>query len=80
MSDERRAAAGPLPIWFFVGLILGAYGLIILVAGLMGDVRPTVLAELRPALWWSAVMIAAGGILTFIGLWGHRRAKKGESP
>ncbi len=80
MSDAPRPAAGPLPIWFFVGLILSAYGVIILVAGLVGDERPTVLAELRPALWWSAVMIAAGGILTFIGLWGHRRTKKGELP
>ncbi len=70
---ENRTNPEPLPIWFFVGLILGVYGLIILTAGLAGDERPTVLAEIRPAVWWSVVMIVAGIIFTLIGLIGHRR-------
>lgn len=63
----------PLPIWFFVGVILAVYGIIILLAGLFGTPRPTVLAETRPALWWSAVMIAFGLLFTLAGLWGRRR-------
>ncbi len=71
--ENQTTNTEPMPIWFFVGLILGVYGLIILVAGLVGDERPTVLAEIRPALWWSAVMIVAGAIFTAVGLIGHRR-------
>ena len=66
----------PLPIWFFVGLILGVYGIIVLVSGLLGDSRPTVLAELRPALWWGAIMIGAGVLFTLVGWLGHRRASR----
>jgi hypothetical protein len=68
----------PLPIWFFVGVILLAYGLIVLVAGLVGDSRPTVLSELRPALWWGGVMIFFGLLFTAAGLCGHTRRTKAE--
>lgn len=54
------------PIWYFVGLILGLMGLIILAAGISdvvsGKVPTTVLGETHPNLWWGAVMIAAGVI------------------
>jgi len=79
-DDGRTARVEPLPIWFFVGLILGTYGLIILVAGLVGDERPTVLAEIRPALWWSAIMITAGAVLTAVGFLGHRRSQRKVDP
>lgn len=72
-TPEAGPRAEPLPIWFFVGLILLTDGLIVLVAGLVGDPRPTVLADLRPALWWGAIMIVAGGIFTAVGWFGHRR-------
>ena len=68
----------PLPIWFFVGLILGVYGIIVLVAGLVGDSRPTVLAELKPAIWWGAIMLVAGGFFALVGWLGHRRAGRQE--
>lgn len=58
----------PLPVWFFVGLILALYGVIVIAAGLVGDPRPTVLRELRPALWWGGVMLAGGAVFLGIGL------------
>lgn len=56
----------PLSIWFFVGAILVVFGVIVVLAGLVGDVRRTVLAETRPNLWWGAVMIG-GGLPFLIG-------------
>ena len=73
MADNANSSSPePLPIWFFVGLILLIYGAIILVAGLVGDTRPTKLAELRPALWWGGIMLLAGAILLAVG-WRVRR-------
>lgn len=52
------------PIWYFVGLMLTAMGVVILASGLFdysGErTTKTVLSELHPALWWGAVMIVAG--------------------
>jgi len=51
-----------LSIWFFVSLVLGAFGLLVLGVGIHHAVSPqpqtTVLAELNPALWWGAIMVA----------------------
>jgi hypothetical protein len=59
-------ATGMKSIWYLVGLLLLAMGLLVLAGGI-GDLvsppaRPTVLAHLRPNLWWGAVMLAAGAI------------------
>jgi len=74
-AELKKAAAEPLPIWFFVGLILLVYGLIVLVSGLVSPARPTVLAELRPALWWGAVMCVGGAVFLGIGLKGRKDGK-----
>ncbi|HEY3359689.1 MAG TPA: hypothetical protein VGQ83_40950 [Polyangia bacterium] len=66
--------AEPLPIWFFVGLILAVYGAIVLGAGLLMPPAHTVLAHLRPALWWGGTMLVAGAIFLAIGLVGRRGA------
>jgi len=58
----------PLPIWFFVGVILAVYGVLVILAGLIYPTASTVLAHTRPALWWGAVMIVAGALFLFIGL------------
>jgi hypothetical protein len=51
-------------IWYLVGLLLMALGALVLAGG-VGDLvsppaRATVLAHLRPNLWWGAVMLLAG--------------------
>ena len=55
---------GRVSIWFFVGLLLTAYGLIITAAGLVALVRPparvVVLAHLHADLWWGGLLLAVG--------------------
>jgi hypothetical protein len=58
----------PLPIWFFVGLILGLYGLIVFVSGLFGPAPHTVLGHTEPAQWWGGIMMLAGAVFLAIGL------------
>jgi hypothetical protein len=71
MSAQER---GIRSIWYLSGMMLAAMGLLVLAGGiadlLSPPAHPTVLAHLRPNLWWGAVMVAAGG--TF--LLTHRRS------
>jgi hypothetical protein len=55
-----------LPVWFFVGLLLGAYGILIFASGLAEWSSPphTVLAELHAPVWWGALLAVVGGIYT----------------
>jgi len=55
---------GMKSIWYLVGLLLSVMGLLVLAGG-VGDLlsppaHTTVLAHLRPNLWWGAVMLVAG--------------------
>lgn len=56
-----------LSIWFFVSIVVGGFGVIILGVGIAHAISPpeagTVLAELNPALWWGAIMCAFAAIL-----------------
>ena len=58
-----------LSIWLFIGLLLIAYGAIIMGTGMwelfMPPARKTVLYELRPSLWWGALLLVLGAI--FVG-------------
>jgi hypothetical protein len=51
-----------LPVWFFIGLILLIYGVIICGTGIYELSHPTVtvLANLHAPIWWGAIMAAAG--------------------
>lgn len=51
-----------IPVWFFVGVMLFVYGVLIFGSGLAewSSPPPTVLAELHASVWW-------GGVLTVIG-------------
>ncbi len=53
-----------ISIWFFVGLILTVYGLLIFGAGIYDLIYPAklkvVLASLHSGVWWGAVLIALG--------------------
>lgn len=70
MEQEKKMK----PIWYFVGVMLSAMGLVVLLSGIVNysdpQVSKTVLSELHPALWWGAIMIVAG----LIFLLANRRA------
>jgi hypothetical protein len=56
-----------ISIWFFIGALLGVYGVLILAAGIYGLFVPpknVALSELHPGVWWGAVLIAIGSFYT----------------
>ena len=71
-AEQNKAAPEPLPIWFFVGLILLVYGIIVTASGVFMAPRATVLAETRPAVWWGGIMCVGGATFLAIGLKGRR--------
>jgi hypothetical protein len=68
---------GLVSIWFFIGILLLAYGVLILGASVY-DVshpaeHPVVLAELHAGLWMGALILVIGAFYTF-----HFYPKKGK--
>jgi hypothetical protein len=57
-------AHGPLSIWFFIGILLTVYGVLITATGLyeLGSppAHPPVLANLHAGIWWGAVLLIVG--------------------
>lgn len=55
---------GHIQIWFFSGILLLVYGLLILATGLweLGHplAHPPVLSRLHAPIWWGALMVAGG--------------------
>ena len=60
MSEKHHI----IPVWFFVGLLLLIYGVLIFTSGLAEWTNPpdTVLAELHAPVWWGALLIVLGGM------------------
>jgi hypothetical protein len=60
MKSERQ-----IPIWFFIGLVLLIYGLLIMGTGLYHLFVPpehkVALYKLHADLWWGAVITVLGG-------------------
>jgi len=58
MSEGRHI----IPVWFFVGVLLLIYGILIMANGIyeMSNLPQTVLANLHAPIWWGAIMIAIG--------------------
>ena len=56
-----------IPVWFFVGVILLIYGVIILGTGIYeySSPPPTVLAKTHPAVWWGALLTVIGGFYVY---------------
>ena len=54
----------PISIWWFAGLLLSIYGIIILATGLWELVsplpHPPVLSQLHAPIWWGAMLTALG--------------------
>lgn len=70
VEDHKRPEHHMIPVWFFVGVILFAYGLIILGTGIYEFSHPpaTVLANLHPAVWWGAILTIIGGAYVYFFL------------
>ena len=55
---------GMVSIWFLIGLLLTAYGVLITAAGIYQEfvppARPTVLANLHAGIWWGLLILAIG--------------------
>jgi len=60
MAEDHRI----IPVWFFVGVILLIYGVLIFATGIYGLFHPpaTVLANLHPAVWWGALLTIIGAV------------------
>ncbi len=60
--------AGFISIWFFIGVLLTAYGILITGSGIYNFFYPpahqVVLANLHAAIWWGAVLFAIGLVYT----------------
>lgn len=60
--------AGFISIWFFIGVLLTAYGILITGSGIYNYFYPpehqVVLANLHAAIWWGAVLLAIGLVYT----------------
>ena len=63
-----------LPVWFFIGVLLLVYGVIILFVGLRGlsHPAPVVLASYRAGLWIGGLLLVLGGFYT-LRFWPRRR-------
>ncbi len=57
---------GMLSIWFFIGVLLLVYGILILAAGIYGLSSPpnVVLANLHAGIWWGILLIVLGLVYT----------------
>jgi len=58
-----------ISIWILIGLLLVAYGFLIMGVGMyelfVPQTHPVVLAELHAPLWWGALILILGGV--FVG-------------
>lgn len=72
MAEEKSHAEGHseehhmIPVWFFVGVLLFIYGILILIQGISEWSSPpnTVLSNLHPTVWWSLILIVLGAIFS----------------
>ena len=60
MSEKHEI----IPVWFFVGVLLLVYGILIMGSGLAEWSHPpnTVLSELHAPVWWGGLLILVGAL------------------
>jgi len=60
---------GLISIWFFIGVLLLIYGVMITGAGLWELVsppeNPVVMANLHAGIWWGALLLVIGGFYSY---------------
>ena len=76
VTHDLSAAPAPsqsLSIWFFCGILMLAYGIVLDITGMLefNHPPPTVLASLHPTFWW-------GVFLTLFGLFYTIRFRPGK--
>ena len=68
-----------LPVWFFIGILLTIYGVIILVTAVTELFRPpassSVLAQYHAGLWMGVLLILIGGFYT-LRFWPRKNRNK----
>ena len=69
--------SGLISIWFFIGVLLTAYGVLITGSGIYDYFYPpahqVVLANLHAGIWWGAVLLAIGLFYTIRFLPGRHK-------
>ncbi len=72
-GEGETGSKGPLPIWFFVGLILMAYGAILVASAMLVDApaRVVQVTALPPGVWWGGGMAVLGLVFLWVGLRGR---------
>ncbi len=57
-----------IPIWFFIGITLLAYGILVFGAGVYGlyfpPEHPVAMADLHAGIWWGALLALLGILYT----------------
>jgi len=65
MSDRAQR----ISIWFFIGVLLLIYGILICGTGIyelfVPPEHPVVLAQLRPAIWWGGLLLLLGAFYCY---------------
>jgi hypothetical protein len=58
---------GMISIWFFIGMLLSVYGVLILGTGIYewSSPPPTVRADLHATVWWGILLLALGAIYVY---------------
>jgi hypothetical protein len=64
----------PISIWYFIGLLILIYGVLILGAGVseLSSPSPVVMAELHIGIWWGAFLILIGTLYVYFFRPGRR--------
>jgi hypothetical protein len=64
----------PISIWYFIGLLILIYGVLILGASVseLSSPSPVVMAELHIGIWWGAFLILIGTLYVYFFRPGRR--------
>lgn len=78
MVDENR-----ISIWFFIGSLLGIYGIIIFIVSLPALISPAaqphvVLARLHAGVWWGILLFLLGLMYVIIFWPGRKKTEQTE--